>query len=123
MAVKPFRSTVAATPVQAWAPLVSSNMVRLKGGLLGIEVGTAVLPNNIVIAILNGTAAAAGTLAYVPLGGTVTAVGAGPPAVSFTFGDDGVDGTAAGGIAVKIMGNAGAGTITGYLYGKEQRRT
>lgn len=123
MAIKPIRVSVGPTTVQAWAPLTSLHTITLRGGLLALERGTAVLPNNAVATLLDGTAAAAGTLAYIPLGGSATFAGAGPAAVPFDFGDDAVYVSGAGGLGIRLdPATVGLGTITGYFRGRERRR-
>ena len=123
MATKAFRSSVAATPVQAWALPNTGAAINIGGGVLALERGTAVLPNNAVACLTDGTAAAAGTLAYIPLGGTVTAVGAGPPAIPFSFGERGIWVDELGGLGVKLIPDTvGAGTVTGFFHGVEKTR-
>lgn len=123
MATKPFRSSVAASIVQAWAPINSAGVVQLRGGLLAIESGTPAAGLNPVLILTDGTAAAAGTLAYIPLGGTASFAGQGPAAVPFDFGAKGVSVSGAGGLGVKFaQSSVGAGTVTGYFHGVEDSR-
>jgi hypothetical protein len=77
----------------------------------------------VVIAILNGTAAAAGTLAIVTAGSAPSANYGGPTNVSVDFTvpgrpRSGLEVTGAGGIQLKNLA-AAAGTVTGFLTGIE----
>lgn len=120
MATKPFRSSVGNSPVQAWALPNASAVLHVYGGLLAYEIGTAV-GAQAVAALLNGTAVDAGTIAFVPLGGSP--ILGQSPAVPFSFGEKGQDISGAGGLSVKLIPSTiGVGTVSGYFHGFEQVR-
>ena len=114
MAVKAVRASVAQTIVPIWGLPTAGGDVFLDGGRLDLEAGGDAAT---VLILTNGTAAAAGTLAYL-----VLKVGGTPLPGLLPMGAKGMVVNAPGGLGIKTVG-ATAGTITGYLTGVEHPRT